>query len=831
MTTLPARAAFVALVCATWPAWGGTGFPQNFTETVYASGLPATTAMAWAPDGSNRLFVALQSGQIRVVKNGALLPTPFATVTPIRNFSECGLLGITFDPSFASNGYVYVFACVSNTESQIIRYTAVGDVGTAKTTLIGGLPTVGDTHNGGGISVGPDAKLYWAIGDNRLTIGHDGDLTSLMCKVGRAHLNGSVPNDNPFYDGNGPNNDYIWARGFRNPFTHAWQPGLNRLWVNDVGGFGEQVFQVNRGDHGGWNDYGGGNQPAGYIRPVFIVPAGGSSGGCITGGAFYDGTLFPAAYRGNYFLGDFEVPGRIIRATFDANNAFVAQSVFGTDIPNIVDVDVGSDGALYYASWNLGQVFRLDYTASAQEIVLDRRNLTTVEGATAVFSVRLAMAPSANVVVTTARASGDADLSVSGGAALTFTPANWSTPQNVSIAVADDPDTTNDTATFTVGATGLTSHTVTLFAADDDEQGLVLSTSILNLVEGGSGSFTVRLANVPAVDTTVTVARTSGDADLTVASGASLTFTPANYLTPQTVSLAAAEDADTVADSATFTVAASGATSRTVTVTAQDNDLSAPVIQSTPVTRGIVGIAYEYDVNAVGLPTPTYALGTAPQDMTIDAATGVVRWGPMAVGQFAVTVRATNGQLPDATQSFTIDVAADAPPQALLTQPRDGASLSGRIELYGDGRDDAATVRAEFFVDDVMVYVDATPGDHYHYGGTNGHTLERFDTTTLANGPHVFRMTVYDAKNQSGSMQAVAVVDNPIGDGGAAGDAGQTSDGGEVSDAGSEASEPAAPVVSTCGCSSGGASLGVALTVLLALHRSWRRRLQRQPSP
>lgn len=461
-------------------AIAGTGFPEAaFTETTFASGLTCATSMAWAPDGSNRLFVTRQGtclsgssniplgGQVRIIKDGTLLPDPFVNVAPGYYSSEAGLLGIAFDPNFATNGYVYVFSTVSATEQQIIRYTAVGDTGTDKTVIVSGLPTVGDTHNGGGLSVGPDAKLYWGIGDNRINDGTvTDDTTYLRSKISRANLDGSSPGDNPFDDGAGPNHELIWARGFRNPFTHTWHPRTKKLWVNDVGGFGEQVFQVNRGEHGGWDTYGGGNQPTGFIRPVFMVEAGGASGAAITGGTFYDGTLFPAPYRDNYFLGDFEVPGRIIRATFDTNDAFQGQSVFGTDIPYIVDIEVGPDGALYYAEYMSGRVMRLGYTSTAQNIVIGRRNLDLVECGSAVASVSLAVAPSSDVTVTIARESGDGDLGISSGATLTFTPANYAVPQSVVIAAAGDADTTDDNASFTVTSDGLTGHTIAAHAAD-----------------------------------------------------------------------------------------------------------------------------------------------------------------------------------------------------------------------------------------------------------------------------------------------------------------------------------------------------------------------------
>ncbi len=66
--------------------------------------------MSFAPDG--RLFVCEQGGRLRVIKNGALLTTPFLTVSVSSN-GERGLLGVAFDPNFASNGYVYVYYTTS----------------------------------------------------------------------------------------------------------------------------------------------------------------------------------------------------------------------------------------------------------------------------------------------------------------------------------------------------------------------------------------------------------------------------------------------------------------------------------------------------------------------------------------------------------------------------------------------------------------------------------------------------------------------------------------------------------------------------------------------
>src|SRR5215813_1689502 len=80
--------------------------PTGFTENEVVRGLANPTAMAFAPDG--RLFVCLQGGELRVIKNGALLGAPFLSVN-VSSSGERGLLGVAFDPAFASNGFVYVY--------------------------------------------------------------------------------------------------------------------------------------------------------------------------------------------------------------------------------------------------------------------------------------------------------------------------------------------------------------------------------------------------------------------------------------------------------------------------------------------------------------------------------------------------------------------------------------------------------------------------------------------------------------------------------------------------------------------------------------------------
>jgi glucose/arabinose dehydrogenase len=193
--------------------------------------------MEIAPDG--RIFVCEQGGRLRVIKNGVLLPTPFLTVSVDSN-GERGLLGIAFDPGFGQlNSFIYVYYTVPSTprHNRVSRFTANGDVAAAGSeTVILELDnlTNATNHNGGAIHFGPDGKLYVAVGENA-TADNSQTLSNRLGKVLRINSDGSIPNDNPFFNTASGANRSIWALGLRNPFTFAFQPGTGRLFINAVG--------------------------------------------------------------------------------------------------------------------------------------------------------------------------------------------------------------------------------------------------------------------------------------------------------------------------------------------------------------------------------------------------------------------------------------------------------------------------------------------------------------------------------------------------------------------------------------------------------------------
>ncbi len=319
--------------------------------------------MAFAPDG--RIFVAQQTGQLRIIQNGALLASPFLTVTTDSE-GERGLLGVAFDPAFGPNDpYVYVYYTVPSSvgppivppHNRVSRFTANGNlVVTGSEMILLELENLSaaTNHNGGALHFGLDGKLYVAVGENA-NPAFAQTLANRLGKVLRINKDGTIPADNPFFNTATGNNRSIWALGLRNPFTFTIQPSTGRIFINDVGDVGaaarEEINDGIAGSNYGWDTnltQGDSDNPA-YRDPLFHYGHTATAqhpGGCaIAGGAFYNPSvpLFPASYTGKYFYAD--LCGGYIR-TFDP--AAGTTAAFASGISNPVDLAVGPDGALYY---------------------------------------------------------------------------------------------------------------------------------------------------------------------------------------------------------------------------------------------------------------------------------------------------------------------------------------------------------------------------------------------------------------------------------------------------------------------------------------------------
>ena len=364
--------------------------PSGFTESIVASGIASPTSMAFAPDG--RLFVTQQNGALRVIKNGALLATPFVTV-PVDPQGERGLLGVAFDPNFATNQFVYLYytSTTPSLHNRITRWTASGDVaapGSEVSILELNNLSSATNHNGGAIHFGSDGKLYVGVGDNASSANSQ-SLSNLLGKMLRLNPDGSIPPDNPYFNTANGNNRMIWATGLRNPFTFAFQPGTGRLHINDVGqNTWEEINDGIVGANYGWPSTEGPTSTPGQTTPLYSYGHGtGPFVGCaITGGTFYNPATaqFPSSYVGNYFFADF-CGGWINQR----NTTTGAVTTFASGISSPVDLKVGSDGSLYYlARGGGGVVGRIRFTGSQAPLITQHPASTTVPvGSPASFAV------------------------------------------------------------------------------------------------------------------------------------------------------------------------------------------------------------------------------------------------------------------------------------------------------------------------------------------------------------------------------------------------------------------------------------------------------------
>jgi glucose/arabinose dehydrogenase len=379
--------AFTVALDPTTPAQA-SDVQSGFVEALVVSGLSAPTAMEFAPDG--RLFVTQQAGDLRVIEDGVLLPTPFVSLNVTHN-GERGLLGITFDPDFEINQYVYVYYTVATSplHNRLSRFTANGNVALpGSEVVLLDLPNLSSAtnHNGGAIHFGPiDGKLYIGVGENANGSNAQA-FNTILGKILRINPDGTIPSDNPFYNTTTGNNRAIWALGVRNPYTFTFEAGTGRMFINDVGqSTWEEINDGIAGSNYGWPVTEGITTNPLYRSPLYVYGhgGGGSSGCAITGGAFYPPGVnqFPTQYAGRYFYADY-CGGwiRVYDPVADTSSAFVSNAERG-----IVDLKISPDGALYYVSRSASSVFRIDYGTRPPTITKDPVPVTVTIGQAASF--------------------------------------------------------------------------------------------------------------------------------------------------------------------------------------------------------------------------------------------------------------------------------------------------------------------------------------------------------------------------------------------------------------------------------------------------------------
>jgi glucose/arabinose dehydrogenase len=380
--------------------------PSGFVDELVAK-VELPTDLAFVPGG--RLLVTSQTGKLWVIDRGRRLSQPALDVeSSICSERERGLLGVTVDPRFEENHFVYVYythkkfgTCpIRNDQvpvNRTVRFRARDDGlldPQSARILIDNVPSYNAIHNGGDLEFGSDGFLYVSIGDGgrdyaRRTTTSAGnaaarDLNVLLGKIVRITPDGQSASGNPL---SGPDStvcattgpvapEYtcreIYAWGLRNPFRLAFDPNssFTRFFINDVGEVTwEEVDEGRPGADYGWNLREGPCPIAGRVRctpspPHMTDPVAAYSHrhgcGAITGGAFVPTGVWPGKYDGDYLFVDFGC-GKVFAIASRGGPI----TEFATGIPLVTSlkfVSSPSGTALYYTTFaEGGQLRRIVY--------------------------------------------------------------------------------------------------------------------------------------------------------------------------------------------------------------------------------------------------------------------------------------------------------------------------------------------------------------------------------------------------------------------------------------------------------------------------------------
>jgi glucose/arabinose dehydrogenase len=295
--------------------------------------ISGAAVLVTSPPGDARLFVVGQEGQLWIVRDGQLQPTPFLDLGidaggPVVADLERGLLGLAFHPRYAQNRTFFVFYTTA-TANVLARYRArADDPGRADPSsgeVVLSIADPLDTHNGGMIEFGPEGLLTVGTGDGggaHDPFDHAQNPRSLLGKLLRLDVDHpadgrpyGIPAGNPFADGVAGAPE-IFAMGLRNPWRWSFDDNGD-LYLTDVGQATDEELQViaagtGAGANFGWPIYEGHrcNRPGGECAPdgmTFpqLTKSHATHFFCsIIGGDVYRGGCYPDLV-GRYFFSDY----------------------------------------------------------------------------------------------------------------------------------------------------------------------------------------------------------------------------------------------------------------------------------------------------------------------------------------------------------------------------------------------------------------------------------------------------------------------------------------------------------------------------------------------
>ncbi len=378
------------------------GLALDTVET--ANGLVRPVGIVPPGDGSGRLFLVQQTGQILIYDGVSVQATPFLDLSAkVACCGEEGLLGLAFHPGYPGDDsffvdYTRTEAGTGQLQTVVARYRVsagdpdLADAGSEEILLTVDQPFA--NHNAGQLAFGPDGDLYVALGDG----GNGGDPNengqdpgTLLGAILRldvdstpaAGLAYAIPPDNPFVGVAGARAE-VWDYGLRNPFRFSFDRQTGDLWIADVGqGLWEEIDLEAAGGPGGHNygwdcregfhaysdpngDHNSTCTGTGYTDP--ILEYGHDAGRCsVTGGFRYRGTAEPRL-AGVYLYADY-CTGELFGTVPRCDGAWQSEPLL--DLPyNVTSFGEDHAGELYLTEYHgdgsaTGKVHRLILAAGS----------------------------------------------------------------------------------------------------------------------------------------------------------------------------------------------------------------------------------------------------------------------------------------------------------------------------------------------------------------------------------------------------------------------------------------------------------------------------------
>jgi glucose/arabinose dehydrogenase len=327
--------------------------------------------MAFAPDG-RLFFTEKNTGEIRVMTpDRKILDRPFAEVQDVYVSWEQGLLGITLDPDFEKNGFVYVYYSAlvetgngngGKVVNKLVRFTDKGGTGTDVKVLLDNIPASRGYHSGGGLAFGPDGKLYVTVGDATEHIfAQDPAIT--LGKILRINKDGTVPEDNPY-----PGSP-VYTIGHRNMYGIDFDANGTGV-ITENGDFHyDELNIIGKGGNYGFPTMQPPNLPPervdnNSIKPVrtywdAIAP---------TQMIYYDGDKIPEL-KGMFLFGSFTGDIYAVRLGEDKKSVVFEYKIELAHFPFVPTIGIAQspNGEIYYGGY---EIYALDSISGREQQIL-----------------------------------------------------------------------------------------------------------------------------------------------------------------------------------------------------------------------------------------------------------------------------------------------------------------------------------------------------------------------------------------------------------------------------------------------------------------------------